>query len=132
MLFYEKKLCLQILIENKYFLLIDCYHNFYLIIIPIFIVDQEHNEENIQRMPSMDQNNTITLLYEQTATILAYVKRIDSKLETMEYSTISSNENIDNDFNCMFPMKTVEALQDIEIQLTSDNTFEKKMVIITY
>lgn len=73
------------------------------------------NEQN-------DQN-----MVEQIATILVYVKRIDKKLDTLMDDNVSLNRSNENNIVSLFPIKTVEALQNIEIKLL-DATFEKQMV----
>jgi len=65
---------------------------------------------------------------EQIATILAYVKRIDKKLDTVMEGSVSLNIiNDENNLVSLFPITTVEALQNIETKLL-DATFEKQMV----
>jgi len=66
-------------------------------------------------------------MVEQIATILAYVKRIDKKLDTIMDDSVSLNRNNDNNLVNLFPITTVEAVQNIEIKLL-DATFEKQMV----
>lgn len=67
---------------------------------------------------------------ENITTILAYVKRIDGKLDAMGYNlnTNHSSTNVENDFLSFFPMKTVESLEEIESKLILDTVFEEKLV----
>jgi len=70
------------------------------------------NEQNSQNM------------VEQIATILAYVKGIDKKLETIMEDNVSlNNSNIVG----LYQITTVEALQKIETKLLNA-TFEKQVV----
>ncbi|XP_060872093.1 uncharacterized protein LOC132946227 [Metopolophium dirhodum] len=66
-------------------------------------------------------------MVEQIATILAYVKRIDKKLDTIMKDSISLNRNNENNLVSLFPIATVKALQNIETKLL-DATFEKQMI----
>jgi len=69
-------------------------------------------------------------MFEQITTILAYVKRIDEKIETVgcnRCNAESANPLVNNDFLNLFLIKTVEEVQNIEIKLM-DTTFEKQMV----
>jgi len=98
------------------------------IFIHILAVDQieieQHSNDNNQIGYTIS-NDMIQIMSEQITTILAYVKRIDKKLETVGCNAESVNGNID--FLNLFPIKTVEAVQNIELKLT-DITFEKQMV----
>jgi len=73
------------------------------------------NEQNHQNM------------VEQIATIFAYVKRIDKKLESLVEDSVFLNKNNDNSVVSLFPITSFEALQNIETKLL-DATFEKQMV----
>lgn len=66
-------------------------------------------------------------MVEQIATILAYVKRIDQKLDKIMDDSVSLNRNNENSLVSLFPITTVEALQNIETKLL-EATFEKQMV----
>jgi len=67
---------------------------------------------------------------ENITTILAYVKRIDGKLDSMGYNlnTNYSSTNVENNFLSLFPMNTVESLEEIESKLILDTVFEEKLV----
>lgn len=66
-------------------------------------------------------------MVEQIATILAYVKRIDKKLDTIMGDSVPLNRNNENNFVSLLPITTVEALKNIETKLL-DATFEKQMI----
>ncbi|XP_050065052.1 uncharacterized protein LOC126553983 [Aphis gossypii] len=69
-------------------------------------------------------------MFENITTILAYVKRIDAKLDAIGCNlyTSYSNTNVENNFLSLFPMETVESLDEIESKLISDNAFEEKLI----
>ncbi|KAF0704489.1 DUF4806 domain-containing protein, partial [Aphis craccivora] len=78
----------------------------------------------------LSSNNLIQSMFEQITTILAYVKRIDEKIETVgcnRCNAESANPLVNNDFLNLFLIKTVEEVQNIEIKLM-DTTFEKQMI----
>lgn len=100
-----------------------------MIIVHIFAVDQSEKENNNDNH-QIGSNNLIQSMFEQITTILAYVKRIDKKIETVgcnRCNAESANPFVNNDFLNLFPIKTVEEVQNIEIKLM-DTTFEKQMV----
>jgi len=69
-------------------------------------------------------------MFENITTILAYVKRIDGKLNAMECNsnTSYSSMSVETNFLSFFPMKTVESLEEIESKLILDTAFEEKLV----
>eukprot|EP00102_Acyrthosiphon_pisum_P026915 XP_016664125.1 PREDICTED: uncharacterized protein LOC107885143 [Acyrthosiphon pisum] len=89
-------------------------------------LDQIEKEQHNNEIAYMSTNDMVRIMFEQSTTILAYVKRIDKKLETVGgYYAEPMNGNLD--FLNLFPMKTVEAHQNIESKL-ADETFEKQMI----
>lgn len=66
-------------------------------------------------------------MVEQIATIFAYVKRIDKKLDSIMEDRVPFNQNNENNLVSLFPITTVEALQNIEAKLL-EAKFEKQMV----
>uniref|UniRef100_A0A2S2PHG5 DUF4806 domain-containing protein n=1 Tax=Schizaphis graminum TaxID=13262 RepID=A0A2S2PHG5_SCHGA len=86
-------------------------------------------ETNSHVMPlnKMQNEQNHQNIVEQIATILAYVKRIDKKLESLMEDSVSLNKNNDNSIVSLFPITSVEALQNIETKLL-DATFEKQMI----
>ncbi|KAL5237438.1 hypothetical protein ACI65C_004848 [Semiaphis heraclei] len=80
------------------------------------------------KMNKMQNEQNQQDMVEQIATILAYVKRIDKKLDTVMEGSASLNIiNDENNLVSLFPITTVEALQNIETKLL-DATFEKQMI----
>ncbi|XP_060855843.1 uncharacterized protein LOC132933937 [Metopolophium dirhodum] len=69
-------------------------------------------------------------MLEKITTILAYVKRIDGKLDAMgcNLNTSYSRTSVENNFLSLFPMKTVESLEEIESKLILDSVFEEKLI----
>lgn len=85
--------------------------------------------QNIENI-SFSLNNVIKNMNEKIEITLAYVKRIDTKLETLmsnKTSTLSNKPKGDDLLNCI-PIKTVEGVNAIEIKLKSDSVFEDTMV----
>lgn len=59
-------------------------------------------------------------MFEQIGIILAYVKRIDAKLDNiMERNStlVSPEETVNNEFFNLFPMQTVRDLEEFETNL---------------
>lgn len=71
----------------------------------------------------------MNILIEKISTTLAYIKRIDAKLDIIE-SKLNSGSVMginENDLFSILPMKTVESLTDIENKVLTENDFEKKV-----
>jgi len=93
-----------------------------------FSVHQVSKENN--QCITTEQNDVNKIMFENITTILAYVKRIDAKLDAIgcNLNTSYSSTNVENNFLSLFPMKTVESLDEIESKLILDNVFEEKLV----
>lgn len=94
-----------------------------------FSVHQISKDKNNQCITT-EQNDVNKTMFENITTILAYVKRIDAKLDAIgcNLNTSYSSTNVENNFLSLFPMKTMESLDDIESKLILDNVFEEKLV----
>lgn len=79
--------------------------------------------------------NMIKNLFKNVISILAYVKRLDSKIDSL----IRNNNNtrniqtVNNDFEKIFPFKYIESVDDMEIKLKQDeNTSDQLVIMINY
>lgn len=84
-----------------------------------------------------NQKNLNEIIYEKVSTTLAYVKRIEGKLEGIETllnGKIGHTRStaVDNNILTKFPMKTVSDVEEIERKLTTDENFLKQMVIFIF
>lgn len=87
-------------------------------------LDNSKNQKDINQ--SMHENIIMTL---------AFVKRIEGRLDGIEaqlQSGITVNPKINNDILSLLPMKTVLDVEDIETKFTTDPNFKSQMVIITF
>jgi len=82
---------------------------------------------------SKNQDEISTIMYENIITTLAYVKRIEGKLEGIEAllsgTGRTGNTAIDEYIWTLLPMKTVFDVEEIERKFTTDEHFENQMVI---
>lgn len=81
------------------------------------------------------ESEMLKKLFENSISILAYIKRVDNKID----SIIQMNNNfqtnytaVNNDLENMFPLKTVEAVEDIECKLSTDESVLVQMVLTNY
>lgn len=84
---------------------------------------------------SNNQKDIIQSMHENIIMILAFVKRIEGRLDGVEaqlQSGITVNTKINNDILSLLPMKTVLDVKDIETKFTTDTNFKSQMVIITF
>lgn len=87
-------------------------------------LDNSKNQKDINQ--SMHENIIMTL---------AFVKRIEGRLDGIEaqlQSGITVNTKINNDILSLLPMKTVLDVEDIETKFTTDTNFKSQLVIITF
>jgi len=82
---------------------------------------------------SKNQDEISTTMYENIITTLAYVKRIEGKLEGIEAllsgTGRTGNTAIDEYIWTLLPMKTIFDVEEIERKFTTDENFENQMVI---
>lgn len=83
---------------------------------------------------SKNQNEINTIMYENIITTLAYVKRIEGKLEGIEAllsgtGRVGNTTTIDEYIWTLLPMKTVFDVEEIERKFSTDENFENQMVI---
>ncbi|XP_022160834.1 uncharacterized protein LOC111026949, partial [Myzus persicae] len=78
--------------------------------------------ENQEDLINKSDDNTINNLFKNVISILAYVKRLDSKIDllTQKNNNTQISENFNKDFEKIFPLKCVEAVDDMENKLKSD------------
>jgi len=82
---------------------------------------------------SKNQKNIIQSMHENIIMTLAFVKRIEGRLDGIEaQSGIIFNTKINNDILSLLPMKTGLDVEDIENKLTTDTNFKIQMIIITF
>jgi len=81
------------------------------------------------------ESEMLKKLFENSISILACIKRVDNKID----SIIQMNNNfqtnytaVNNDLENMFPLKTVEAVEDIECKLSTDENLLVQMVLTNY
>lgn len=74
-------------------------------------------------------NAMLKLILEKVSTILAYVKRIDEKINTTASVTTQHDIIMNDKFLKLFPMTDVESLQNIDQKLSLEVEFENQMVI---
>lgn len=105
-----------------------------------------HNNVSKPNSPFMDrdldlnlsthQNNFNQIICENITKTLAYVKRIEGKLERIEALLSGSghlrNGDINNDIFTQLPMKTISDVEEMERKCTTDTTFEIQMVILLF
>uniref|UniRef100_A0A2S2NJV5 DUF4806 domain-containing protein n=1 Tax=Schizaphis graminum TaxID=13262 RepID=A0A2S2NJV5_SCHGA len=79
---------------------------------------------------SKNQKDIIQSMHENIIMILAFVKRIEGRLDGVEaqlQSGITVNTKINNDILSLLPMKIVLDVEDIETKFTTDTNFKSKM-----
>lgn len=86
---------------------------------------------------STSQSNLNDSVYEQISKILAYVKRIEGKLESIEVLLSSRGHKgnttvVDNINMNEIPMKTVFDVEEMERKFTTDENFLNEMVILIF
>lgn len=83
-------------------------------------VSTENREELVKKYDDNMMNN----LFKNVISILAYVKRLDSKIDSLiqNHNNVQINQTFNNDFEKIFPLKNVEAVDDMENKLKLDES----------
>jgi len=91
-----------------------------------------HDESNL----SKNQKDINQSIHENIIMTLAFVKRIEGRLDGIEAQlqsgVIVNNTTINNDILSQLPMKTVSDVEDMETKFTTDTNFKSQMVIIVF
>lgn len=79
----------------------------------------------------------IAKILELSISTNAYIKRFDSRIDKIEKLLENTNNScyqrnsqqiFDDDFITIFPMKDIDTINDVDIKIKNDPSFEQQMV----
>jgi len=93
-------------------------------------IQTENQEESINKY----DDNMMQNVFKNVISILVYVKRLDSKMDSFIQTNpnIKTNLTANNVFEKIFPFKNVEAVDDMENKLNLDEKTAVQLVFIYY
>jgi len=91
-------------------------------------VSTENQEELVKKYDDNMMNN----LFKNVISILAYIKRLDSKIDSLiqNNNNVQINQTFNNNFEKIFPLKNVEAVDDMENKLKLDENTSGQLVFM--
>lgn len=103
-----------ITLQSHFFLLIKAYFKQYYIFICVIAT------ANIE---------ILNQILEKITTTLAYVKKIDEKIDKASFMIQNNLMAVNDDLINLFPMKDIESVQQVDKKFSLDREFEIQMVI---